>query len=233
MAGHSHFKNIKRKKEAEDSKKAAAFSKISRLIISAVREKGKDPETNPTLRIAVEKAREANMPKENIERAIKRGSGEGEEGSLEPFLFEGYGSQGAAFLVQGETDNKKRTLMEVREIIQKHGGKLADPGSVTWLFQTKGIIEVEKAGENLLLSAIELGAEDVEEKEDRILIYTSLEKASSLASDMQKRGAPVVSAILGWRAKDFLQLNGEKEKKLLQALQENEAVEGVYFNIKI
>ena len=160
MAGHSHFKNIKRKKEAEDKKKSAVFSRFSRLIISSVREKGKDPDSNPSLKTLIEKAKEADMPKENIDRAIKRGAGEGEEGRLEDFLIEVYGPEDVAFLVKGSTDNKNRNMEERRSALKGYNAKIVDSGALGWLFDYVGILEVEKEDDSTLLSLIEGGIED-------------------------------------------------------------------------
>jgi YebC/PmpR family DNA-binding regulatory protein len=230
MAGHSHFRNIKRKKEATDQKRALVFSKISHLIISAVREKGKDPQSNSSLRLAIEKAKEADMPKENIERAIKRGTGEGDNGKLESFLFEAYGVDDAAFIIEGTTDNKNRTLGEIKEILKKHNGKLADPGSVKWLFEQKGVIETESMDENLSLLAIENGAEEIEEKDDSFLIYTSLINTEKLKSFFLAQNISIISSS-GWVPKIKLEVDIEKNKTLIEALQGLEDVESLYTNL--
>ncbi len=229
MAGHSHFKNIKRKKEAEDQRKAAVFSKMSRLLISAAREKGEDPNSNPALRLAIEKAKEADMPKERINRAIARGVGKGEEGRLEPFLFEAYGPESTAFLIQGSTDNKNRDLSVIKETLKRHGGKLADPGSVKWLFVSQGIIEVENK-EFIITKAIDYGVEEIEEKEDSFLIYIAPEEAESVKSALE---GDVLSFTLGWRAKNKIGSMGKRDKDLLYDLENIQAVEGVYSNAKI
>ncbi|OGZ36004.1 MAG: hypothetical protein A3A94_00300 [Candidatus Portnoybacteria bacterium RIFCSPLOWO2_01_FULL_43_11] len=138
MSGHSHFSSIKHKKAIEDKKRGKIFSKISKMIIMAVKEKGKDPETNIQLRGAIEKAKEFNMPKDNIERAIKRGAGELGGEKLEEFVYEAYGPNGMALIIEGITDNKNRTLSEIKKILGQHNGKLADTGSVKYLFEKKG-----------------------------------------------------------------------------------------------
>ena len=138
MSGHSHFSSIKHKKAIEDKKRGKIFSKISRMIIMAVKEKGKDPETNTQLRTAIEKAKEFNMPKDNVERAIKRGAGEVGGEKLEEFTYEAYGPSGIALIIEGITDNKNRTLSEVKQILGRYNGKLADTGSVKYLFEKKG-----------------------------------------------------------------------------------------------
>ncbi len=233
MAGHSHFKNIKRKKEASDQKRGVVFSKISRLIISSVKEKGKDPSSNSSLRIAIEKAKEADMPKENIDRAIKRGSGEGDEGKLEDFLYEAYGPENIAIIIAGSTDNKNRNLEEIKEILKKHDGKLADLGSVKWLFSQKGIIEIdsEKLNDNLSLKIIEEGAEDINERDGSIIIYTSPDNIKKIRNFLSERGVDIITAYLGWQPQKLLNIKDDKCERLLQSLRESESVEAVYTNI--
>ena len=137
MSGHSHSKTIKHRKDAVDAKRGKIFSKISRLISVAAKEKGGDTETNPKLKLAIEKAREANMPKENIERAIKRGTGQLKGVKMEEFMYEAYGPAGVALIIEGITDNKNRTLAEIKHILSRFGGKLANTGSVKYLFDKK------------------------------------------------------------------------------------------------
>ncbi len=230
MAGHSHFKNIKRKKEAEDRKKAMAFSRFSRLIISSVREKGKDPESNPSLKTVIEKAKEADMPKENIEKAIKRGAGEGEEGRLEEFLVEAYGPEGVAFIVKGYTDNKNRNLGEIKDVLKKHNGKIADPGSVKWLFDVVGVLEVEKGDESTLLSLIEAGIDDFREKEDFIILYTPPKETEEIKKKLIAKNIRVTSAFLGFKPKNPFPSPFNKHISLCEDLLSCENVEEVYFN---
>ncbi len=229
MAGHSHFKNIKRKKEAADQKKAVTFSKISRLIASAVKEKGKDPQTNPSLRIAIEKAKEADMPSKKIERAIERGAEGGEE---EDFFFELFGPENAAVIIKGFTDKKSRTSSEIKEILKKYGYKIADPGSVKWMFTQKGIIEIkgESLEENTLLEAIEAGAEDVEKKNNSFLLFTSPESFKKIENLLSSRGVEISSSHLGWKAKTVLNPKEPCHKELLKELQSHERVEEIYTN---
>lgn len=137
MSGHSHARTVKHKKDIEDKKRGKIFSKISRLIILAVKEKGKDPEINPQLRLAIEKAKEFNVPKDNVEKAIKRGAGELEGEKLEEFIYEAYGPAGTALIIEGITDNKNRTLSEIKNTLAKHEGKLAQAGNVKYLFEKK------------------------------------------------------------------------------------------------
>ncbi len=233
MAGHSHYKNIKRKKEASDQKKGVLFSKLSRLIISSVKEKGKDPSLNHSLKVAIEKAKEADMPKENIDRAIKRGSGEGDEGRLETFLYEAYGPENVAIIIEGSTDNKNRNLEEIKEILKKYGGKLVDPGSVKWLFSQRGIIEIEpeKFNDHLSLEIIEEGAEDIDKKDCSVVISTSPDNIKRIKNFLSERGVDIVATRLGWQPQKLINIKSDKCEELLRALEENESVEAVYTNI--
>jgi len=231
MSGHSHFKNIKRKKEAADQKKAAVFSKISHLIIDSVKEKGKDLQSNSSLRIAIEKAKEADMPKENIERAIRRGAGEGDEGKLESFIFEAYGPGDVAFIIEGSTDNKNRTLGEIKEVLKKHNGKLATPGSVKWIFEQKGIFEIEFIDETLSLGVIENGAEDIEEVDAFLVIYVDPINIERLKSFFLKKNINILSSTLGWKPKIKISVKDNSCQTLTENLQNIEAVENLYANI--
>lgn len=233
MAGHSHFKNIKRKKEAEDKKRGKIFSKISRIIISAVRIGGKDPKSNPTLRTAIEKAKEVDMPGKNIENAIKRGAGEGEEGKLEYYMFEVYGPDETAFIIEGYTDNKNRNLEEIREILKKNNAKLADPGSVTWLFDKKGIIEIEEVemSEEITLEAIEKGLEDFEKKDDIIFIYTDIDNINNVKKFLEDKNIKVSSSYIGWKPKNKVNPSKDSFLNLLEDFQNNESIENIFTNI--
>ncbi len=232
MAGHSHAKNVKRKKDAGNKKKSAAFSRASRLIVSAVREGGKDIKSNPSLKLAVERAKKDDVPKENIERAIKRGAGEGECGSLESFSFECYGPENTAIIIEGSTDNKNRTLGEIKEILKRNNGKLATSGSVKWLFDPKGIIEIEKENinEEIILQIIESGADDVEEN-DFFIIYTAPNELNNIKEFLTIKNIPILSSSLGWKAKISLGVKKDNIQKLIIDLKNNEAVENVFINI--
>ncbi len=233
MAGHSHFKNIKRKKEASDKKRSSTFSRISKLIIASVKEKGKDLSANPSLRIAIEKAKEADMPKDNIERAIRRGSGEGVDGKLlEPFMLEAYGPSDIAIIIEGSTDNKNRSLGDIKEILKKNSGKLADPGSVKWLFDQIGIIEIEKDSftEDISLTLIEEGVEDIEEKEDVFIVFTPVSNLENIKSILLKENINIISSRPGWKPKSKLQIE-INSISLIEELENYESTEGIYLNI--
>ena len=177
MSGHSHSRTIKHRKDAVDAKRGKIFSKISRLLSMAAKEKGGDPETNPKLKLAIEKAKQVNMPKDNIERAIKRGAGQIEGANIEEFIYEAYGPAGVALIIEGITDNKNRTLAEIKHNLNRFGGKLADSGSVKYLFDKKGEnwqpkypLEVDQKTKEQLEKLFEV----LDENEDVQEIYSNL-----------------------------------------------------------
>jgi len=239
MSGHSHWATIKRTKGAEDAKRSKAFSKMARVISVAAREGGSgDPNANPKLRVAIEQAKEFNMPKENVERAIKRGTGELSGEILEEIVFEALGPGGIALIIEGITDNKNRTLGDVKQILNQHNGKLAGEGSVKWMFDRKGIITValvpETSKENLEMTAIEAGADDFKWQENDILeIYTKSEELDLVRKSLEEKGVKVESASLGWIPKEEIEANKESAEKLFEALDDNDAVQNIYSNIKL
>src|ERR1700719_4107522 len=175
MSGHSKWASIKHKKAITDSRRGAQFSKLARAITVAARDGGGDPVGNPALELAMRKAKEASMPKDNIERAIAKGTGEGAEAeAIETVLYEGYGPGGAAILVEALTDNRNRTSAEVRHAFTKHGGSLGEPGSVSWIFEKRGVIVVDadRYGEDDLIPAIDAGAEDVQRDGDLLKVIS-------------------------------------------------------------
>jgi YebC/PmpR family DNA-binding regulatory protein len=233
MSGHSHAKTVARTKGAEDAKRSAAFSKMTRLISVAARDGG-DPASNPKLRVAIDQARQVNMPKENIERAIKKGTGELEGENLEEFTFEALGPGGIALIIEGITDNKNRSLGDVKQILNQHQGKLAGEGSVKWMFERKGCIVVEKKDkEKLELQAIDAGAEDIKEREEFIEIYTKAEELDQVKKNLEEQGIKIDSASLDWVPKEEVEASKESAEKLFEALDDNDAVQNIYSNIKI
>ncbi len=236
MSGHSHFKNIKRKKEAEDKRKASVFSKMSKMIIACVRENGKDPDSNTTLRSIIEKAKKMDMPKEKIERAVSRGAGEGEQGNLEDFFVEAYAPENIAVIIQGSSDNKNRTMGEIKEVLKKHNGKIANPGSVKWLFQQKGVVEVEKEQvsdvESFFLESLDFGGEDVKEDDSVITLYTSLDHIEDIKSFISNKKLEVNYIKIGWKPTSVLETKKKEYKKIIEDLEENESVEDIYTNAK-
>ncbi len=243
MSGHSHAKTILHKKQITDSKRSKAFSKLSRLITVAAKEKGEDPEKNSKLRMAIEQAKSFNMPKDNIERAIKRGTGELEGQKLESTTFEAYGPERIAIIIEGITDNKNRALGDIKRILSQNNGKLASEGSVKWLFERKGAVIIDpesqieklKDKEKLELEAIEAGAEDIYWRDDLLDIYTKPEKLDKVKKKLEQKQIKIESASLDWVAKETQELE-EKQKeacrKLFEQLDENEAVQDIYSNLK-
>ncbi|MCD6270693.1 YebC/PmpR family DNA-binding transcriptional regulator [bacterium] len=244
MSGHSHFHSIKHKKAAEDKKRGKIFSKFAKMIAVAAKD-GTDPSSNPKLRQALEQARSFNMPKENIERAIKRGSGQIEGKKLEQATYEAFGPDRIAIILECITDNKNRTLSEIKQILQRHGGKLAESGSVKWLFEKKGVIVIEnknqeensnqKKQEELELSAIEAGAEDTKWDNDALIVYTKPDELEKVKKNLEKKGVEINSFSLDWVAKEAIKA-GQKERKkieeLFEDLDESEDVQDFFSNIE-
>ncbi|MBU2608618.1 MAG: YebC/PmpR family DNA-binding transcriptional regulator [Chloroflexi bacterium] len=230
MSGHSKWSSIKRQKGVTDAKRGQLFTKLTREIIIAVREGGSNPESNFRLRLAIQKARDSNMPLDNIERAIKRGSGELEGASLVEMTFEGYGPGGAAILVQALTDNRNRTLPDVRNIFSRGGGSLGESGCVAWLFESRGLITV-KAGsmdaEELALQAIDAGAEDVKVADDYVEIYTNPEELASVRGALEQKGIALVSTELAMLAKTIVELDEKAAAQMLRLLDKLEELDEV------
>lgn len=236
MAGHSKWAQIKHKKAITDSKKAKIFSKLARVISIAAKEKGPDPTANSSLRTAIEKARAMNMPADNIERAIKKST---EEKNLEEVILEAYGPAGCALLIQCITDNKNRTNQEMRKILADHNGKLANEGSVRWLFDFVGHIELTTKDnqEQIELIAIENNALDIESLENgKIIITTSPDKLHQTKIELEKNGIMINEAFLDFVAKNPIKLENvsdeEQLEKLYDALDENDDVQEIYSNIE-
>lgn len=237
MSGHSKWSQIKRQKGQADARRGQLFTKLAREIMLAVREGGSSPEHNFRLRLAVQRCRENNMPMENIERAIKRATGEGEAAALTEASFEGYGPQGVAILLQVLTDNRNRTLQEIRSAFSRGGGNLGEAGCVSWLFQTKGVITVEIGNadaEEMALWAIDVGAEDVKIEEGYLEVHTDLERLEAVRQALEQRELSIISTEVSMIPKTTVQL-GEKEAlqalKLLDKLEEMEEVQRVFSNV--
>jgi len=243
MSGHSHSKKIKREKNVTDQKRGQMFSKMAGLISVAVKEGGPNPETNNKLKVAIEQAKQINLPKENIERAIKQATGAGEGANLEEVIFEAYGPGGAAVIIEGITDNKNRALGEIKQILSQNDGKLAGEGAVKWMFEKKGCITLRITNqyeytnrEKLELAAIEAGAQDIYWHEDILDVYTKIEDLEKVKKNLEEKGIKIESVSLDWVPKEEIKLN-EKDKeacqKLFEALDENEAVQEIYSNLKV
>ena len=239
MSGHSKWSTIKRKKGAEDAKRGKIFTRVAREITVAAREGGGDPDTNPALRLAIEKARAANMPKDNIERAIKRGTGELEGGQLEEVFYEGYAPHGVALLVKCLTDNRNRTLADVRRIFNRSGGNLAEAGAVAWMFDTKGYIAVARDDidpDDIFMMAVDAGAEDVEFSDDFVEVYTEPGDLHLVRDSLAGSGLAIEDAELSQVPKTLMTV-GEKETlqlmSMIEHLEDLDDVQQVYSNLDI
>jgi YebC/PmpR family DNA-binding regulatory protein len=241
MAGHSKWAQIKHKKKATDAKRGKLFSKLARAIIVAAREGGPDPSANLALQNAVEKARDASMPKENIERAIARGAGGAGDGSAyETVTYEGYGPGGVAIFVEALTDNRNRTASDVRHIFAKHDGNLGESGSVSWLFERKGVILVAADGadeDELMLAAADAGAEDVRREGSSFEVVCAPEDLTSVRESLEAAGYAVESAEPALLPKTTLEVTEEaiarKIVRMMDALEEADDVQDVYANFDI
>ena len=231
MSGHGKWATTKRQKAVVDAKRGALFTKIGNQIAIAARS-GTDPEMNPSLAMVLEKARLANMPKANIERAIARVASK-EGAALMEETYEGYGPGGVGIIIEVATDNKNRTMPDVRNTLSKNGGRMADPGSVMFQFERKGVIVISDKGEDALMAALEAGAEDASEEEDGIEIITSPSDLMKVRQTLVDTGMTVTSAELQYVAKNNVPVDGEnaeKLEKLLDALDDLDDVTAVHTN---
>jgi YebC/PmpR family DNA-binding regulatory protein len=240
LSGHSKWSTIKRKKGAADAKRGALFGKLSKAITVAAREGGGDPEMNPALALAVQKAKDGNMPNDNIQRAIDKGTGSGADAAdIERITYEGYAPGGVAVLVDVLTDNRNRAASDVRYIFSKNGGKLGTTGSVAYLFERKGIILVPKEGtdEDLLMeAALDAGAEDVAEQESDYRIVTEPETFEAVREELDKAGIAYEQAEVTMQPQNSIDLDAGTARqtlRLIDALEENDDVQEVYANFDI
>ena len=240
MSGHSKWSTIKHKKAAQDAKRGKAFSKIIKEVTVAARIGGGDLAANPRLRTAIAAAKAENMPKDNIERAIKKGTGELEGANYEEVTYEGYGPGGAAILVETISDNRQRTVADVRHLFAKSGGNLGEPGSVAWIFEKKGLILVEKDKadeETLMTIALEANAEDIQEQESEWEVYTAPESFEDVKSALEANSIPVLTAEVTMLPGNTVSIEDEKQASqlliLMEALEENSDVQNVYANFDI
>jgi len=236
MSGHSKWSSIKHQKGVTDAKRGQLFTKLTREIIVATRQGGSNPESNFRLRLAVQRARDSNMPLDNIERAIKRGSGEIEGATLVEMVLEGYGPGGAAILVQALSDNRNRTVQDVRNIFARHGGSLGSNGCVAWLFESEGLITIETGDsdtEELALYAIDAGAEDVKVEDNFVEIYTKPEELEMVRGALEPKNLPIASAGLSMVPRTMVELEEKtalQTLKLLDRLEELDEVQHVSSN---
>jgi YebC/PmpR family DNA-binding regulatory protein len=241
MSGHSKWATIKHKKGAADAARGKLFAKLLRQVEVAAREGGGDIEANATLRTMVQKARDASVPIDTIERAVKRGSGELEGVKYEAITYEGYAPSGVAMLVETLSDNRNRTGAEVRNILSKNGGNMAEPGAVAWQFERKGQIVVDKAGglteDDLMLAALDAGAEDIADEGDNFRVTTAPTDLHAVRTALEEAGIKVASSDLTMVAQNLVPLASEgdvrKVLRLLDALEDHDDVQAVFANFDI
>jgi YebC/PmpR family DNA-binding regulatory protein len=239
MSGHSKWASIKHKKAVVDSRRGAHFSKLARAIMVAARDGGGDPSANATLENAVRKAREASMPKENIERAIAKGTGEGgEAAAIEAILYEGYGPGGVALLVEALSDNRNRTGADVRHAFTKNGGSLGEPGSVAYLFAKKGtiVIDATRYSEDDLMPAVDAGAEDISMDEDVFEVISDPAQLTAVREALEGAGVELQSAELSYRPSVLVPVDEQHAGRLMhliEVLEELDDVEAVHANFDV
>ncbi|UCF67788.1 MAG: YebC/PmpR family DNA-binding transcriptional regulator [Acidobacteriota bacterium] len=239
MAGHSKWANIKHRKSAQDARRAKVFTKIAREIIVAAREGGGDPAGNPRLRSAVAAARAANMPGDRVEKAIKKGTGDVNGVQFESVLYEGYGPNGVAIFVTALTDNRNRTTAEVRHLFSKYGGDLGAPGSVAWMFERKGYIEIPRADvdeEALLEQVLESGGEDMRTEDDHFEIVTTPEVFPDVRDTLERAGFPMTTAEVTMVPQTYVEIaagDADGVIALLEGLEDHDDVQKVSANCEI
>ena len=240
MSGHSKWSSIKHKKGAADAKRGKIFTKLIREITTAARIGGGDPESNSRLRVAISQAKAENMPKDNIEKAIKKGTSVGEGGeNYEEHIYEGYGPGGVAILIQALTDNNKRTTADIRHILSRLNGNLAEPGSVSWIFSKKGYITFDKKTvdeDKIMEHALEAGAEDITSDENEIEVITDLQSFEKVRKAFENAGLKYVLAEMSMIPQTSVKLEGKNAEtmlKLMEELEDSDDVHSVYANFDI
>lgn len=236
MAGHSKWANIKHKKAKEDGKRAKVFTKLIKEITIAAREGGGSPDGNPRLRLLMEKAREANMPIDNTMRAIKKGTGELPGASYEEYVYEGYGPNGIAVMVDAITDNKNRTVAEFRRLFSENGGTLGETGTVAWMFEKQGVVNAigKTTEDELLEQLIDYDIKDIHIDGENISVYCDSKSLTAVKNAVEKAGLKIENAALEWVAKSTVALPEDKSEKaitFLSTLQDHDDVENVYTNL--
>lgn len=237
MSGHSKWSTIKHKKALTDAKRGKVFSKLANLIALAAK-KGSDPEMNPTLRLALEKAKQSGMPKENIERAVKKGSGDLGGINLEEIIYESYGPGGVGIIIEAITDNKNRTISEIRAVLNKLGGKMATTGSVSFMFEKKGLIQVDlgnNSSEELSLLAIDAGAEDIVDENNLLTIITDLNNFEKIKKLLAEKGFSVKSSEISIEPKQTINVEQDRQKviNLLETLDDLDDVVNISTNAEL
>jgi YebC/PmpR family DNA-binding regulatory protein len=239
MSGHSKWATIKRKKAVTDAKRGKMFTKLIKEITIAAREGGGDPAGNPRLRLAIDNAKAQNMPADNIDRAVKKATGELEGVQYHELTYEAYAPGGIALLVEVATDNKNRTVAEVRHIFSKHGGSMAESGSVAWMFDRKGILNIAAEGKSedeMMEVVLESGADDLRSEEDMFIIQTTIENFEPVRRDLAGKGFKFENAALEWVPKNLIAVGGDdavKLVKVLDMLEDSDDVQNVFHNADI
>ncbi|MCK5466122.1 YebC/PmpR family DNA-binding transcriptional regulator [Candidatus Parcubacteria bacterium] len=241
MSGHSKWSKIKRQKGVADVKKGKIFSQLSKMVTLTAKSGGGDASMNPALKLAVEKAKQANMPLDNIEKAIKKGTGELEGGAIEEVLYEAYGPGGIAIIIEGTTDNTNRTVAEIKHILSKNNGRLGEVGSVKWMFDKFGYLEIDKkdlsiSDDDLEMLIIDSGADDFKLIDDIMVIYTKPEDLYKVKENLEKNKIKINDTGFEWKAKNIIKIDDEKInariEKLFEALNEQEDVGEVFSNLE-
>lgn len=238
MSGHNKWSSIKHKKGAADAKRGKIFTRLVKEIILAARDGGGDLSTNPRLRTAVQAARDSNMPKDNIEKAVKRGTGEIEGVAYEEITYEGYGHGGVAIMIDSMTDNRNRTVAEIRHTLSKYGGTMAEGGAVAWNFEQKGMLEIDANGveeDDIMMNAIEAGADDVQKEDDIYVVYTQIPDFNKVIVEMEKCNYKIHKAELTRVPKSTINADDVAEKllRLIEKLEDLDDVQKVYANFDI
>lgn len=237
MSGHSHWAGIKHKKGLQDAKRAKNFTKLSKPIVIAARGGGGNPDTNFKLRLAIDKAREFNMPKDNIDRAIKRGTGELKGAELQELLYEAVGPGGIMMLIKLTTDNKNRTVSEIKSILNKLGGKMGEAGSAMWNFEQAGSILVDPSGkdpEELEITAIDCGAKDIQSDDGAFTVFTDIKDLQKTQENLEKTGLNILEAGLIYLPKNTVSVDENTRidyEKLLEALYDQDDTDEIYDNV--
>lgn len=236
MSGHSKWATIKRKKAATDAARGKVFTKVIKEITIAARDGGGDPDANPRLRLAIQTAKGSNMPQDNITRAIKKGTGELEGVKYEENTYEGYAPHGIAMIIESVTDNKNRTVAELRHMISKYNGNLGESGSVAWMFERKGVINVEKENvseDSLMETILDAGADDLKTEGDYFEVLTSLENFEKVRKAVEDNSYKIESASLQYIAKNLIKVEGKNAEEVIrciEAVEENDDVQNIYSN---
>jgi len=238
MSGHSKWNNIKNKKGKTDAERGKVFTKLGREILIAVKEGGPDPVSNSKLRDVIAKCKANNMPNDNIERSIKKAAGDGNTANYEDVVYEGYGPNGVALIIEATTDNRNRTAGEVRHILDKFGGNLGATGSVSWMFDKKGVIVIEKAStklseDELMIEAVEAGAENFEADEEFYEITTAPQDFSAVRETLESKGLEFLDAEVKMIPQNYVALEDDSAKKMgliIEKLEDNDDVQNIWHN---